>query len=65
MLKPSSENKKLISVSFAALIQTLKADPKMTNLIYKILTANGVSNSKIVTITLPNTLNLIRTPYWI
>jgi hypothetical protein len=60
-----AENKKLISVSFAALIQTLKADPKMTNLIYKILTANDVSNSKIITITLPNTLNLIRTPYWI
>jgi hypothetical protein len=35
-----SENKKLISVSFAALVQTLKADPEMINIIYKILTAN-------------------------
>ena len=35
-----SENKQIISVSFAALIQTLKTDPQMINIIYKILTAN-------------------------
>jgi DNA-binding CsgD family transcriptional regulator len=35
-----SENKKLISASFVALIQTLKADPQMINIIYRILTAN-------------------------
>ena len=29
-----AENKQVISVSFAALIQTLKADPEMVNLIY-------------------------------
>jgi hypothetical protein len=31
-----AENKQLISVSFAALIQTLKNDPQMVNLIYRI-----------------------------
>jgi hypothetical protein len=35
-----SENKKLISVSFVALIQTLKADPQMVNLILNIPSAN-------------------------
>jgi hypothetical protein len=30
-----SDNKKLILISFVALIQTLKADPEMVNLIYK------------------------------
>jgi hypothetical protein len=34
------ENKKLISVSFAALIQTLKADPQMVKLIHNISSAN-------------------------
>jgi hypothetical protein len=33
-----SENKELISVSFAAIIQTLKTDPKMVNLIYNMPT---------------------------
>ena len=31
-----SENRKLISVSFAALIQTLKADPEMVKIIQNI-----------------------------
>jgi gas vesicle protein len=35
-----SENKQIISVSFAALIQTLKADPEMINVISKIPSAN-------------------------
>jgi hypothetical protein len=35
-----SDNKKLISVSFVALIQTLKADPQMVNLIINIPNAN-------------------------
>jgi hypothetical protein len=35
-----AENKKLISVSFAALIQTLKSDPDMIKLIQNMPTAN-------------------------
>jgi cell division septum initiation protein DivIVA len=35
-----AENKKLISISFVALIQTLKNDPQMVNLICNIPTAN-------------------------
>jgi hypothetical protein len=35
-----SENKKLISISFVALIQTSKADPQMVNLILNIPSAN-------------------------
>jgi hypothetical protein len=35
-----SENKELISVSFAAIIQTLKTDPKMVYLIYNMPTDN-------------------------
>ena len=35
-----SENKQVISISFTALIQTLKSDPQMINVIYNILTAN-------------------------
>jgi F0F1-type ATP synthase gamma subunit len=35
-----SDNKKLISVSFAALIQTLKANPQMVKLIQNIASAN-------------------------
>jgi hypothetical protein len=35
-----SENKQVISVTFAAIIQTLKADPKLVKLIYNIPTAN-------------------------
>jgi hypothetical protein len=39
------ENKKLISISFAALIQTLKADPQMVKLIQNIPSANdGMHN---------------------
>jgi hypothetical protein len=39
-----SENKKLISVSFVALIQTLKADPEMLKLIHNIPSANDGKN---------------------
>ena len=35
-----SDNKMLISISFAALIQTIKNDLQMTNLIHKIATTN-------------------------
>jgi hypothetical protein len=41
-----SENKQVISVAFTALIQTLKSDPKMINIIYKILTANDGEQRK-------------------
>ena len=41
-----AENKKLMSVSFAALLQTLTSDPKMINIIYKILTANDGEQHK-------------------
>jgi hypothetical protein len=36
-----ADNKKLMSVSFAAIIQTLKADPQMVKLIYSISSANN------------------------
>ncbi len=36
-----SENKKLISVSFVALLQTLKNDPEMVKLIYNIASGNN------------------------
>jgi predicted HTH domain antitoxin len=36
-----SENKQVISVAFTALLQTLTSDPKMINIIYRILAANG------------------------
>jgi hypothetical protein len=39
-----SENKKLISISFVALIQTIKADPQMGKLIYNIASANDGEN---------------------
>ncbi|HKG29632.1 MAG TPA: hypothetical protein VKA91_00045 [Nitrososphaeraceae archaeon] len=35
-----SENKKLISISFVALIQTIKADPQMVKSIQNILSAH-------------------------
>jgi hypothetical protein len=35
------ENRKLISVSFTALLQTLKDDPELVNLIYSSSTANN------------------------
>jgi F0F1-type ATP synthase gamma subunit len=41
-----SDNKKLISVSFAALIQTLKADPQMVKLIQNIPSANDGEQNK-------------------
>jgi DNA-binding CsgD family transcriptional regulator len=41
-----SENKKLISISFVALIQTIKADPQMVNLIQNIPSANDGEQHK-------------------
>jgi septal ring factor EnvC (AmiA/AmiB activator) len=41
-----SENKQLISVSFTALLHTLKSDPQMINIIYKIVTANDGEQQK-------------------
>jgi chromosome segregation ATPase len=35
-----SENKQVLSIALTALLQTLKSDPQMINIIYKILTAN-------------------------
>ena len=57
-----SENRKLISVSFAAIIQTLKDDPRMINLIYNIPTVND-REYKGINITFPITLNSIRIAY--
>jgi len=36
-----SENKQVLSVALTALLQTLKSDPQMMNIVYKILTANN------------------------
>jgi predicted transcriptional regulator len=41
-----SENKELISVSFAALLKTLTSDAKMINIIYKILAVNDGEQHK-------------------
>jgi hypothetical protein len=41
-----SENKQIISVSLTALLQTLKSDPQMINIIYKLLTANNSDKHK-------------------
>ena len=41
-----SENKTLISVSFVALIQTIKADPEMVKLIQNITSANDSEQNK-------------------
>jgi hypothetical protein len=41
-----SDNKILISISFAALIQTIKNDPQMTNLIHKIAITNDGQQHK-------------------
>jgi DNA repair ATPase RecN len=42
-----SENKKLISVAFTALLQTLTSDPQMVKLIYSMSTANtGYKHTK-------------------
>jgi hypothetical protein len=41
-----SDNKKLILVSFTAIIQTLKNDPEMANLIYNIPTTNDGEQHK-------------------
>jgi hypothetical protein len=40
------ENRKLISVSFTALLQTLKDDPELVNLIYSSSTANNGEQHK-------------------
>jgi hypothetical protein len=41
-----SENRQIISVAFTALLQTLKSDPQMINIIYKILTENDREQDK-------------------
>jgi hypothetical protein len=41
-----SDNKILISTAFTALLQTLTSDPKMINIIYKILIANDSEEHK-------------------
>jgi ElaB/YqjD/DUF883 family membrane-anchored ribosome-binding protein len=41
-----SENKKLISVSFTVVIQSLKANPQLANLIYGMPTANNEEQYK-------------------
>src|SRR5215208_3720384 len=35
-----SENKQVVSIAFTAILQTLKSDSQMINVIYKVLTAN-------------------------
>ena len=57
------KNEKLTSVSFTELIQTLRTNPQIASLIYSIPTANNVNKTKIIVITLPNALNLIRIVY--
>ena len=60
-----SENKKLISISFAALIQTLKADPQMVKLIQNIASANdGKPNDNIHNITKFIEVNKDRIMIW-
>jgi hypothetical protein len=41
-----AENKQVISIALIALLQTLKSDPKMINIIYKILTTNDSEQHK-------------------
>ena len=61
-----SENKKVVPVSFTAMIQTLKADSQIINLIYNIPgTNNGDNATMILRTTLSNILNLIRIAYYI
>ena len=55
-----SDNKILLSTPVVALLQTLKADPQLARVIQNITTANDGDITKIITITLPNTLNSIR-----
>jgi hypothetical protein len=54
-----SDNKMLISTAFAAMIQTLKADPHIVKLIQNIPHANDGEQHKMI-LTLSTTLNLIR-----
>jgi hypothetical protein len=58
-----SDNKKLISISFVALIQTIMADLEMVKLIQNIPCANDGKQHKDNDNTLPNTLNSIKIPY--
>jgi hypothetical protein len=51
-----SDNKMLISTAFAAMIQTLKADPQMVNLIQNILCANDGEQHKDNNINITNYL---------
>ena len=58
-----AEKRVLISISFAALIQTLKADPQMDKLIQNIPTANNGEQHKDNDKSITNTLNPIRIAY--
>jgi septal ring factor EnvC (AmiA/AmiB activator) len=58
-----SDNKKLIAISFVALIQTIKADPQMIKLIQDMPSANDGEQYKDNIITLPSILNTIRIAY--
>jgi hypothetical protein len=61
-----SDNKVLISTALAALMQTLKDNPEMANLIYNIsATNNGERHEDKDKITLSNNLNPIRIGYYI
>jgi hypothetical protein len=55
-----SENKEQISISFAAVIQTLKADPQMVKLIQNTPHANDGEQYNDNDNNIPNTLNPIR-----
>ena len=59
-----SDDKIILSIAFAALIQTLKANSRMVKLIPNMPSANNGQNKIImITITLSNTLNPIRITY--
>jgi dihydroorotase len=64
---PNPSFKQVMSVAFSALHQTLKSDPKMINIIYKILTTNDRKQYKIIitTITLSNIFNPIMITYYL
>jgi hypothetical protein len=58
-----SENKQIISLSFAALIQTLKADPQMVKLIQDMPSANDGEQYKDNYNNITKYLNTIRIAY--
>ena len=58
-----SDNKILISTAFAAIIQMLKSDPELVNVIQRYRPRTIVNNANIMTLILPNILNAIRIIY--